>query len=182
MTMSATLSRHPPGARNDRALAMAAFQIESRSWGGLVQPLSSQAKRVLCLDAIGVCLASFRPSLEEALGARSARLARRALELLRADDYVPNGPGGEFRDALRALREDDQCAAVASVVAALTEYADAMPADLTASTVLLVMSACYEAVMHADRRARVTAAGRGDQALTRLISAQRGLIGAAALA
>ena len=57
MTMSATLSRHPPGARNDRALAMAAFQIESRSWGGLVQPLSSQAKRVLCRDAIGLCLA-----------------------------------------------------------------------------------------------------------------------------
>jgi hypothetical protein len=39
-----------------------------------------------------------------------------------------------------------------------------------------------EAVMHADRRARVTAAGRGGQALTRLISAQRGLIHAAALA
>jgi hypothetical protein len=57
-----------------------------------------------------------------------------------------------------------------------------MPADVTASTVLLVMSACYEAVMHADRRARVTAAGRDDQARMRLISAQRGLIHAAALA
>jgi len=36
--------------------------------------------------------------------------------------------------------------------------------------------------MHADRTARVTAAGHGDQALMRLISAQRGLIDAAALA
>ncbi len=81
MTMSATLSRPAPGTRRDRTTALAAWEIESRPWGGLVQPLSSQAKRVLCLDAIGLSLASFRPSPEEALGARSARLARQTLEL-----------------------------------------------------------------------------------------------------
>ena len=163
---------------------MAAWEIESRSWGGLIQPLSSHAKRALCLDAIGLCLASFRPSPEQALGAPAARLARRALDLLRqrAGDPSPSGPDGDFLDTLLALREGDHPAAAASVVTALTEYADATPAALDASNVFVVMSACYEAVRHAERTPRGTAAERGSQALTRLITAQRGLIDAAVLA
>jgi hypothetical protein len=163
---------------------MAAWEIESRSWGGLIQPLSSHAKRILCLDAIGLCLASFRPSLEEALGTPSARLARRALDLLRqrADDSSPGEPDAEFLDDLRALRECDHSPAVASIVMALTEYAGAMPVGLDASDVLVVMSACYEAVLHTERTPRATAAERGNQALARLITAQHDLIDAAALA
>jgi hypothetical protein len=163
---------------------MAAWEIESRSWGWLIQPLSSHAKRVLCLDAIGLCLASFRPSAEEVLGAPAARLARRALDLLRqrADNCSPREPDNELLDGLRALREDDHSPAAASVITALTEYAGAMPAGLDASSVFVVMSACYEAVRHAERTPRVTAAERGNQTLTHLITAQRGLIDAAALA
>ena len=155
---------------------MAAWEIESRSWGGLIQPLSSHAKRALCLDAIGLCLASFRPSLEEALGAPSALLARRALSLLRerADSFAPGGVSAEFQDGLRALRKRDRSPAVASIVTALTECADATSsAGFDASDVLTVMSACYEAVRQAER---------GNQALGRLIAAQRGLIEAAAFA
>jgi hypothetical protein len=44
------------------------------------------------------------------------------------------------------------------------------------------MSACYQAVLRAERTPGATADGRDDQALTRLITAQRGLIDAAALA
>jgi hypothetical protein len=165
-------------------VAMAAWELESRSWGGLIQPLSSHAKQVLCLDAIGLCLASFRPSPEEALGAPSARLARRALDLLRrqANDSSPGEPDAEFLDGLRALRECDHSPAVASIVTALTEYADAMSAGLDVSNVFIVMSACYEAVLHAERTPRTTTAERGNQTLTRLIIAQHGLIDAAALA
>jgi hypothetical protein len=163
---------------------MAAWEIESRSWGGLVQPLSSRAKRILCLDAIGLCLASFRPSPEEALGAPTARLARRALDLLRqgAGDPSPSEPDREFLNGLRALREVDHSPAAESIVTALTEYADAMPAGLGASSVLVVMSACYAAILHAERTPRLTAAERGNQTLRCLITAQRGLIDAAALA
>ena len=181
MTMATT---NPPADRADLTVAMAAWQVESRSWGGLIQPLSSHAKRILCLDAIGLCLASFRPSPEEALGTQPARLARRALALLwqRADDSPPGQPDGEFLDGLRALRADDHSPAVASIVAALTEYVGAVSAGLDASNVFFVMSACYEAVLHAERALRATAAERGNQILTRLITAQRGLIDAAALA
>ena len=163
---------------------MTAWEIESRSWGELVQPLSSHAKRILCLDAISLCLASLRPSPEQALGAPTARLARRALDLLQqqAGDSWPGRPAGEFLDSLRALRESDHSPAVACIVAALTEYADAPQAGLDASNVFVVMSACYEAVRHAEDTSRVTTAERGDQTLTRLITAQRGLIDAAALA
>jgi hypothetical protein len=163
---------------------MAAWEIESRSWGGLIQPLSSQAKRVLCLDAIGLCLASFRPSPEEALGAPTARLARRALDLLRqrAGDSPPGEPDGGFLDDLRALRAGDHSPAAAAIVTAITEYAHAGPAGPDASDVLIVMSACYEAALHAERTARVTSAERGGRAVTRLITAQRGLIDAVALA
>ena len=162
---------------------MTAWEIESRSWGELIQPLSSHAMRVLCLDAIGLCLASLRPSPEEALGARSASLARRGLDLLRqADDSSRAQPDGEFLDSLRALREGDHSPVVASIVAALAEYAGALSAGLDASNVVVVMSACYEAVLHSERTPRVTAAGHGDQNLTRLITAQRGLINAVALA
>lgn len=155
---------------------MAAWEIESRSWGGLIQPLSSHAKRALCLDAIGLCLASFRPSLEEALGAPTARLARRALDLLRerAGDSAPGRVSGEFQDGLRALRKRARSPAVASIVAALTEYAEATSsADFDASDVLTVLSACYDAVLNT---------GRGDEPLSRLIAAQRGLIEAVAFA
>ena len=176
----------PPRARRprgDRTVAMTAWEIQSRSWGELIQPLSSHAMRILCLDAIGLCLASCRPSPEQALGAQAARLARRALDLLRrrADDPSPGEPDGEFLDSLRALRDGDHSAAAASVATALTEYADAMPAALDASNVFVVMSACYEAVRLAERTPRATAAERGNQTLTRLITAQRGLIDAAVL-
>jgi hypothetical protein len=162
----------------------AAWEIESRPWGELIQPLSSHAKRVLCLDAIGLCLASLLPSAERALGAPTARLARRALVLLRqrADDSSPGEPGGEFLDSLRALQEGDHSPAAASIVTALTEYAGAMPAGLGASNVFVIMSACYEAVRHAERTPRATAAERANQTLTRLITAQRELIDAATLA
>ena len=172
----------PP--RGDRTVAMTAWEIESRSWGELIQPLSSHAKRILCLDAIGLCLVSLRPSPELALGAPTARLARRALDLLQqqASDPWPGEPAGEFLDSLRALRKNGYLPAVACIVTALTEYADAMPAGLDASNVFIVMSACYEAVRHAEDASRLTAAERGNQTLTRLITAQRGLIDAAALA
>ena len=164
-------------------MAMTAWEIESRSWGELIQPLSSHAKRILCLDAIGLCLASFRPSPEQSLGAQTARLARRALDLLsqRTGDPSPGEPDGEFLDSLRALRDGDHSAAAGSIVTALTEYADAMPAALDASNVFVVMSACYEAVRHAEHAPRATAAERGNQTLMRLIAAQRGLIDAAVL-
>jgi hypothetical protein len=163
---------------------MAAWEIDSGSWGELIQPLSSRAKRVLCLDTIGLCLASFRPSLEEAVGAPPARIARRALDLLRqqAGDSAPGEPDSEFLDGMRALREGDRCPAIASLVTALTEYAHAIPTGLDASHVFVVMSACYEAVRHAERTPRVTAAERDNQTLTRLITAQRGLIHAVTLA
>jgi hypothetical protein len=166
-----------------RVVSTAAWETESRSWGGLIQPLSSHAKRALCLDAIALCLASFQPSAEQALGASAARRARRALDLLRqqAGDSPPGKPDGEFLDGLRALREGDPSPAAASIVTALTEYAIAMPAGLDASNVFVVMSACYEAVRQAERTPRATAAERGNQTLTRLITAQRGLIDAAAL-
>jgi hypothetical protein len=177
----------PPRTQRPRAnpaVVMAVWETESRSWGGLVQPLSSHAKRVLCLDAIDLCLASFRPSPEQALGAPTARLARRALDLLRerAGDPSPGEPAGEFLDSLRALGEGDHCAAAGSVITALTEYADAMPAALDASNVFVVMSACYEAVRRAERTPRATAAEHGNQTLRRLITAQRRLIDAAVLA
>jgi hypothetical protein len=156
-------------------VTVAAWEIESRSWGGVIQPLSSHAMRILCLDAIGLCLASLRPSLEEAIGAGSAHLARRALNLLRQRAGVSSlgEPDGELLDSLRALRECGNSLAAASVATALTEYADAMTVGLDASDVLVVMSACYQAVLHAER---------GNEALTSLITAQRGLIDAAALA
>jgi hypothetical protein len=159
--------------RRDRTMTMGAWETASRSWGGLIQPLSSHAMRVLCLDAIGLCLDSLRPG---AVGAPSGRLARRALDLLRqpAGDFSR----GEFPDTLRALRECDGSATVASVVTAFTEYAGAMSAGLDASDVLVVMSACYEAV----RQAEDVPPGHGNQTLARLITAQRGLISAAALA
>jgi hypothetical protein len=163
--------------KRDRTMTVGVWETESRSWGGLIQPLSSHAMRVLCLDAIGLCLASLRPSAEEVLGASSARLARRALDLLR--HHFSHGElAGEFVDSLRALREADDSPAVASVVTAFTEYAGAMSAGLDASDVLVVMSACYEAVRHAEQ----VPPGHGNQTLTRLITAQRGLIGAAVLA
>jgi hypothetical protein len=150
---------------------MAAWEIESRSWGVIIQPLSSHAKRVLCLDAIGLFLASFRPSLEEA---PTARLARRVLDLLRqqADGYSPGEPDGAILDGLRTLRVRDRSPAVASMVRALTEYADSMAAGLDASNVLVIMSACYEAELYAEP---------GNQTLTHLIAAQRRLINAASL-
>jgi hypothetical protein len=160
---------------------MAAWEIESRSWGGLIQPLSSRAKRILCLDTIGLCLASFRPSLEEAVGTLPARVARRALDLLRQQPG-DSSSDQRFLDGMRALQEGDHCPAIASVVTALTEYAHAIPAGLDASDVLVIMSACYEAVRHAERTPRVTAAERGNQTLTRLITAQRDLIHAVTLA
>lgn len=163
--------------RRDRTMTVGVWETESRSWGGLIQPLSSHAMRVLCLDAIGLCLASLRPSAQEALGASSARLARRALDLLR-QHFSRGEITGEFVDSLRALREADGPPAVASVVTAFTEYAGGMSAGLDASDVLVVMSACYEAVRHAEQ----VPPGRGNQTLTRLITAQRGLIGVAALA
>jgi hypothetical protein len=181
-----TATTNWPADRTDQtvAMAVAAWQTESRAWGGLIQPLSSHAKRVLCLDAIGLCLASFRPSPEEALGAPTARLARRALDLLRqqADDPSPGQPDRELVDGLRALRAGDHPPAAASIVSALTEYAGALPAGLDASHVFAVMSACYDAVLRSERTARVTAAERGNQTLARLITGQRGLIDAAALA
>jgi hypothetical protein len=156
--------------------------MESRPWGELIQPLSSHAKRVLCLDAIGLCLASLLPSAEQVLGAPTARLAWRALDLLRQrkGDFPPGALDGEFLDTLRALREGDRSPAAASIVTALTEYAVAMPAGLGASNVFVIMSACYEAVRQAERTPRATAAERANQNLARLIAAQRELIDAAA--
>jgi len=150
---------------------MAAWETESRSWGGLIQPLSSHAKRVLCLDAIGLCLTWFRPAPGEG---PAARLARRVLDRLRrqVDDFSDK-PYEEFLDDLRALRESDDCPAVASIVTALTQYADAVPVGLDAADVFMVMSASYEAVLHAER---------GNQTLAHLIIAQRDLIEAVALA
>jgi hypothetical protein len=149
------------------ATRTATWETESRSWGALIQPLSSHAKRVLCLEAIGLCLAS----LEGTLGATSARLARRALDLLRRRPDGP--PDDEFLDALRALEGHDDRPAVASIVTAFRQYAVAWPGGLDASDVLAVMSSCHEAVVHADR---------GEQALAGLLTAQRDLIYASALA
>lgn len=104
----------------------------------------------------------------------TARLARRVLDLLRqrADDYSPGEPDGEILDGLRVLPVRDGSPAVASVVRALTEYADTVAAGLDASDVLDIMSACCEAVLYAEP---------GSQALTRLIVAQRRLIDDASL-
>lgn len=155
----------------DRTAAMTAWEIESRLWGAIIQPLSSHAKRVLCLDAIGLFLASFRPSLAEA---PTARLARRVLDLLRqqADDYSAGEPGGAILDGLCILRAREHSPPVASMVRALTAYADAMVAGLEASSVLVIMSACCEAVLYAEP---------GNQTLTHLIAAQRRLVNAASL-
>jgi hypothetical protein len=154
---------------------MAAWDAMSRSWGGLIQPLSSHGKRVLCLDAIALCLASLAPSPEEALGADAALLARRELDLLRkaAGDSPPGVPGGEILGVLRAPRQAGSRPAAASLATALTGYADAVGGSLDACDVLLVMSACYEAVLHC---------GRDNPALPHLLTAQRALIAAAALA
>jgi hypothetical protein len=157
-----------PQAGSDHAAAVLAWETSSRPWGGLIQPLPARAKRTLCLDAIDLCLRSF--PLDDVLGANSASLARRAVDLLGkpADD-----PGTEFSDVLRALRDGDHSPTATRIVTALTEFSEALPGGLAACDVLVVLSACYEAVL---------CTGPSEQALTDLITAQRRLIDAAALA
>ncbi|MCF3135570.1 hypothetical protein [Streptomyces olivochromogenes] len=159
------------------------WDAESRSWGALIEPLSSTGKRILSLDAIELCFTSFRPSFEGSFAPETVGFAREALALLRQriqEDSL-GVPEGEFFDNLYALQERDHSPGTASIVMAISEYADSMSRSLSASDVLAIMSACYEAVLNSERIPRVTAeAERGNENCVRLIAAQRTLIDSAA--
>ena len=161
---------------------MLLWDEESRPWGERIETLSPDRRRALCLDAIDLCFASFRPSFEEDFAPETVRFARETMDLLRrriGEDSL-GAPEDQFFDDLYALQENDFSPGTASIVMAISEYASAMGRELSVADVLAILSACYEAVLNSERIPRVTLeAERENQNLVSLITAQRDLVTAA---
>lgn len=161
---------------------MLLWDEESRPWGERIETLSPDRRRSLCLDAIDLCFASFRPSFEEDFAPETVRFARETMDLLRrriGEDSL-GAPEDQFFDDLYALQENDFSPGTASIVMAISEYASAMGRELSVADVLAILSACYEAVLNSERIPRVTLeAERENQNLVNLITAQRDLVTAA---
>ncbi len=161
---------------------MLLWDEESRAWGERIEALSPDRRRLLCLDAIDLCFASFRPSFEADFAPATVQFAHEAMALFRAriaEDSL-GVPEEQFFDDLYALQENDFSPGVASIVMALSEYASGLRRELSAADVLAILSACYEAVLNSERIPRVTVeAERGNENLVNLVAAQRELITAA---
>lgn len=160
---------------------MLLWDSESRSWGEMIDMLPSLGKRQLALDAIDMCFRSFRPSFEELFDPSTVSFARDALSLLRQrlGESSLGIPEVQFFDDLYALQENDHSLGVASIVMAVSEYADSLARELSSADVLAILSACYEAVLNSERIPRVTIdAERANENCVRLIAAQRALIDA----
>lgn len=155
---------------------------ESEPWGSMIESLPPMTRRRIALDAIDLCFRSFRPSFDELFDESTVNFAREALVRLheRLDEDSLGVPEVDFFDDLYALRENDHSPGTASIVMAISEYADAMRRELSSADVLAILSACYEAVLNSERIPRVTIeAERNNENLVHLISAQRDLIEAA---
>lgn len=149
----------------------------------MIEPLPRTARRRLALDGIDLCFHAFRPSFDELFDGSTVNFAREALVLLRGrlGENSLGVPEVQFFDDLYALQENDHSPGTASIVMAISEYADAMRRELSTDDVLAILSACYEAVLNSERIPRVTIeAERDNESCARLISAQRDLIEAAA--
>lgn len=158
---------------------MLLWDKESQPWGERIETLSPGQRRTLCLDAIELCFASFRPSIEEDFTPETVRFAREAVELFRRriDDDSLGVPEEQFFDDLYALQENDFSPGTASIVMAISEYASGMGRELSTPDVLAIFSACYEAVLNSERIPRVTLeAERENQNLVSLIANQRDLV------
>lgn len=161
---------------------MLLWDEESRPWGEQIDTLPPERRRALCLDAIGLCFASFWPSIEEDFAPETVRFAREAVDLFRRriSDTSLVVPGDPFFDDLYALQENKISPGAASIVMAISEYASGMQRELSTADVLAILSACYEAVLNSERIPRVTIeAERRNQNLVNLIAAQRRLISTA---
>ena len=162
---------------------MLLWDEESRLWGERIETLSPGKRRTVCLDAIDLCFASFRPSFEEDFAAETVRIAREAVDLFRrriGDDALGMSEEQYFDD-LYALQENDFSPGTASIVMAISEYASGIGRELSTADVLAILSACYEAVLNSERIPRVTLeAERGNENLVSLIVAQRDLVTTAA--
>ncbi|WP_194904886.1 hypothetical protein [Catenulispora rubra] len=162
---------------------MLLWDEESRPWGERIETLSPGRRQTLCLDAIDLCFASFQPSFEEDFAPETVRFAREAVGLFRGrfGDASLGVPEEQFFDDLYALQENDFSPGTASIVMAISEYADGIQRELSTADVLAILSACYEAVLNSERIPRVTLeAERENQNLVNLIAAQRELVTTAA--
>jgi enoyl reductase-like protein len=170
---------------NGGYLKLLLWDGESEPWGGMIEPLPPMVKRMLALDAIELSLRTFRPSFDELFDESTVNFTREALRRLRerlGEDSLGISEVNFF-DNLYALQENDRSPGTASIVMAISEYANAMRRELSSADVLAILSACYEAVLNSERIPRVTIeAERNSEILVRLISAQRDLIEAAASA
>jgi hypothetical protein len=161
------------------------WDSESRPWGAAIEPLPLVAKRTLALSAIDLCFRSFRPSFAEVFNGPTVDFANKALRLFlrRLLEESLGVPEVQFFDDLYALQENDRSPGTASIVMAISEYADSIGRELSTADVLAIMSACYEAVLNSERIPRVTEeAERNNENCVRLISAQRNLVISAASA
>ncbi len=158
---------------------MLLWDVESNSWPPLIEALSAAAKRRLALDGIELSFGLFRPSFEQAFEGSTVLIARESLSLLRRqiDAESLGVPEVEFFDKLYEIPKYDHSPGAASIVMAISEYADAMRRELSGADVLAVMSACYEAILNSERIPRVSIeAERGNQNCLLMISRQRALI------
>jgi hypothetical protein len=155
------------------------WDVESRSWGAMIEQISPIARRSLALDSIELTLRSFRPSFEGLFDGSTVSFSRDALVLLRRrlNEDSLGVPEDQFFDDLYALQENDYSPGTASIVMAISECADSLRRELTPADVLAVMSASYEALLNSERIPRVTIeAERNNDSCVRLISAQLSLI------
>jgi hypothetical protein len=136
---------------------MLAWDQEIQPRRPLMEALGDRRRAVLALRIIEQTVAGLQPPLAEVCSPTTVEFVgetvRRCQAVLSGESTETIGTE-EFFDANFAL-QDQEGPVGASILMALSDYVDCLPAGLDADNCLRVMSACYEAVLNNAHLGRV---------------------------
>jgi len=125
------------------------WDVRARGWGEVLEGITPQARGEISLQVLKGTLGFFRPSFDEVFAGETVRYVRSVLASARLVG-MEGAEADEISGRLYALAETDPAIGTDSLVAALSLFFDCAAGDFDADSVLEILSACYEAVLHTE--------------------------------
>ncbi|SER75973.1 hypothetical protein SAMN04487983_1021124 [Streptomyces sp. yr375] len=129
---------------------MSLWDVRASEWGEVLEGISPLERGEISREVVKGSLGFFRPSFDEVFAEDTVRFVRSVLGESARPGGVDSVEADEISGRLYTLAEQDPAIGTASLAAALSLFFDCAATDFDAESVLEILSACYEAVLHTE--------------------------------
>lgn len=128
---------------------MTLWDVRASDWDEVLEEIGPRARGEVSLEVLRGSLGFFLPSFEEVFAEETVRSVRAVLASARPQG-LDRAEADEISGRLYALADTDPAIGTSSLVAALSLFHDCAATEFDTDSVLEILSACYEAVLHTE--------------------------------